>query len=175
MVRLERLKDSNKELYFNMRNDPTVFEWCRQYEPLSWPEHCQWYDSLKDRDDVRMYEITAFGDNGAMLVVGVCGLTSIDHINSRAEFSLYIGSHGRGCSYGKAALKALLRHGFDVLNLNLIWGESFDENPAMKIFKELGMQKEGSRRNFYYRNGGYIDAHLFSITRDEFHSKFGNS
>lgn len=99
---------------------------------------------------------------------GVVGLTDIDYVNSRAEFSCYVDPDLQGRGLGRAALLALFKHGFEDLGLNSIWGESFDGNPALKLFESLGMKKDGIRRNFYYRGGRFIDAHLISITRDEF-------
>ena len=111
-----------------------------------------------------MYEIL---DNSTGFV-GMCGLTDIDLINRRAEFSLYIVPECWKKGYGKAALQTLFSHGFRNLNLNVIWGETFDENPAIELFKNLGMYYEGTRNEFYYRDGSYIDAHLISMSRSQF-------
>lgn len=99
--------------------------------------------------------------------IGVCGLTSIDMEARKAEFSLYIGPEHQGKGYGSEALKLLLYHGFLNLGLNQIWGETFDKNPAAKMFEELGFKKDGTRRQFYMKSGKLIDCHLYSILRDE--------
>ena len=97
----------------------------------------------------------------------MCGLTSIDYINSRAEFSLYIGHSYQRQGFAKDALKALLEVAFNEVNLNGVWGETFEGNHALNLFEKLGMKKEGTRRQFYFKGGKYIDAHLVSITREE--------
>ena len=103
-------------------------------------------------------------------LIGVCGLTSIDWVNRRAEFSLYIGpEHGKK-GYGESALRKLLRIGFDVLNLNCIWGESFHGNPAIEMFKRIGFKYEGDRREFYFRNGSYINASLWSLLKNDYNN-----
>jgi RimJ/RimL family protein N-acetyltransferase len=102
--------------------------------------------------------------------VGVCGLTDIDYLVGKAEFSLYVAPSMQGKGLGKKGLKALFNLGFQVFNLNLIWGETFDKNPAYKMFLDLGMVYDGTRRQFYYKDGKYIDAHLISITKEEFNS-----
>ena len=53
-------------------------------------------------------------------------------------------------------------------NLNVIWGETFEGNHAYDMFLKLGMKHEGTRRQFYFKEGKHIDAHLVSITRQEF-------
>jgi RimJ/RimL family protein N-acetyltransferase len=107
------------------------------------------------------------GDDMDTVPIGVCGLTDIDWVNRRAEFSLYIGREWHGKGLGRKALVALLDKGFDELNLNTIWGESFDNNPAQKMFLKVGMKHTGYREAFYYREGAYVHANLYSIRRDE--------
>lgn len=103
-------------------------------------------------------------------MVGVCGLTSIDKINQKAEFSLYIAPDMQHKGFGRAALALLLHHGFNDFNLNRIWGESFDGNPAQKMFARMGMQKEGTLRESYFRGGKFIDSHIWAITRSQFNA-----
>lgn len=165
-ISLDSLPDDSKslEIIRKWRNDPSIYSWCRQVGLIAWPNHLRWYESLADRRDVKMYSII----NGSDKMVGVCGLTDIDETARRAEFSLYIAPEHQRCGYAKEALKTLFMHAFDDLNLNLIWGETFEGNHALELFQKLGMSVEGVRRDFYYKNGKYIDATLISIKRDEF-------
>lgn len=103
--------------------------------------------------------------------VGVCGLTDIDLVSRRAEFSLYIAPELHGQKLGRHALNLLLATGFDDLGINVIWGESFDGNPAKHLFRKLGMTSEGIRRQFYFKEGRFIDAELFSITAAEWRAR----
>lgn len=152
---------------YKWRNMPEIYKWCRQFEPRDWRAHKAWYDSLPNREDVRMYSIANETD-----YVGVCGLTDIDMINRSAEFSLYIAPDFQGKGCGKAALKTLCAHGFLALGLQHIFGETFDGNPAAAMFEKVGFTKEGTRRSFYYREGRFIDAHLYSILAKEFREKW---
>lgn len=149
------------------RNDPDIYKWCRQYEPLEKWRHENWYTSLADRDDVKMYSVWREG-----VPAGVCGLTSLDLINRRAEFSLYLAGEAQGQGRGVEALKTLCAHGFLALGLHHIFGETFDGNPAAKAFEKVGFVKEGTRRGFYFREGRFIDAHLYSILAEEFRTKW---
>ena len=142
-----------------------VYTWCRQFAPLHWDDHVSWAKKQVDDPKIEMFVLEDEVDN---IAVGVCGLTDIDMVNRRAEFSLYIGPEHWHRGYAAAGLKALFSWGFNSLNLNRIWGESFDGNPAIKLFEKLGMEKEGTRRDFYFRNGRFIDAHLYSISAADF-------
>lgn len=148
------------------RNDPRIFRWCRQNDVISDLHQEEWFTRQAHDPSIRMYLIHA-PHHGNMKAVGVCGLTSLDPWNRRAEFSLYIAPDSQGLGHGKAALAALFTHGFRTLGLNCIWGESFDGNPACRMFEALGMKLEGTRRQFYFRDGKLIDAHLYSILAHE--------
>jgi diamine N-acetyltransferase len=145
------------------RNDRRIWKWCRQNSVISEAQHLAWFNSLPTNSKIRMFSIIA--PNGDF--VGVCGLTDIDHINSRAEFSLYVGPDFQGQGFGKAALKTLVDHAFYDLNLNCVWGETFAGNPAAKMFEAIGFKAEGERRAFYYRDGEYIGATLYSMLKGE--------
>ena len=145
------------------RNTPEVRRWCRQVGLISEIDQHEWFNDQNDDPTIRMFEVHNQGGE----FVGVAGLTSIDWINKRAEFSLYILPSYQLRGLACKALKTLFSHGFKDLNLNLIWGETFDKNPAAKVFKKIGMVKEGTRRDFYFKGGEYISAHLYSIRGSE--------
>jgi RimJ/RimL family protein N-acetyltransferase len=163
MITLDTLNYPITPIIREWRNNYNIWKWCRQNDLISQDSHQKWSESLRDRSDVKMYAI-----KNNITVVGVCGLTDIDRINQRAEFSLYINSDHQGQGYGKSALKTLIAHGFMSQNLNVIWGETFEGNPAYDMFLKLGMKHEGTRRQFYYKEGNFIDAHLVSITKQEY-------
>lgn len=168
-ISLRRINSGlDEQILFHWRNDERVYRWCRQYDVLHADQHKRWIGCQEIDQTVSMYAVESIDEKECFETVGVCGLTSIDYVNSRAEFSLYIAPGHQGQGFGEAALRALLAKAFFTYNLNLVWGEAFNGNPAMKMFERVGFIKEGSRRQFYYRNGKYIDAHLFSITRNEY-------
>lgn len=147
------------------RNDPRIFRWCRQDDLISKASHNKWFMDQGLDSTIRMYGVYEDGHNSWNLV-GVAGLTSIDRIARKAEFSLYIDPDLHQKGLGFRALKTLLSHGFYNLGLNVVWGECLDGNPAIKRFEALGMVKEGTRRDFYFKDGRLWDAHLVSMTFD---------
>lgn len=160
MTKIELVPPSpaDKDLFFSWRNDRRIWRWCRQSGPISYAQHLNYWAATDMAEDRRMFAIVSGK------TVGCAGLTSIDHVNRRAEFSCYIGPEHQRKGFARAALTELFNHGFDDLNLNLIWGETFDGNPALDLFLDLGMEKEGTRHQFYYKEGKYLDAHLISVT-----------
>lgn len=170
------------------RNDKRIRQWCRQYSLIDDRSQHLWEAKITTDPTIKMFGVELVTEsrpehykvsNTVPLVmrveashsyIGVCGLTSINRVNQSAEFSLYIAPWAQGKGYGKEALSLLLEHGFKDHNLNRIWGEVFDGNPARLMFEELGMKHEGTLRQSYFRVGKFIDSHIVGILRGEFHA-----
>lgn len=162
-VTLRSLEPEHNVQAREWRNDIKIWSWCRQNTLISKLEQEKWYQSLLGNASIKMFSIYDAGEN----FVGVCGYTSIDSFNRRAEFSLYIAPKYQKKGNAKAALVTLFSHGFLDLGFNCIWGETFADNPAFDMFMKLGMTLEGLRRQFYFKGGKFIDCHIVSILRDE--------
>lgn len=163
------------------RNLPEVWLWCRQFTLISEGQHQDWLERIDRDPTVKMFGIEAMigpprtNRAGKLIMpyrpIGVCGLTSIDRVNQNAEFSLYISPTYQRRGFARDALYLLLQHGFMDQNLNRIWGETYDGNPAWNLFASMGMTHEGTQREAYYRRGKFIDAHIWAITKGDYLAK----
>jgi len=162
-VVLEPISQENLEIMRNQRNDSEIRRWCRQAGLISEIDQHEWFIRQNDDPKISMFEV----HNSSEEIVGVCGLTDLDMLNRRAEFSLYIIRKYQLQGFSCKALKTLFTHGFRDLNLNVIWGETFEGNPAAGVFEKIGMVHEGTRRDFYFKNGKYLNAHLYSVKAKE--------
>ena len=170
-IRLMPIEEDMLPWLRDYRNDYNIRKWCRQVGLLSDHDQMNWYHKINNDKSINMFSIIRTENEDEGRLVGVCGLTSIDYINRNAEFSCYVGTEFRLSGYCSKALNILFRYGFMELNLHSIWGETFEHNPAMHLFNKMGMTKDGIRRQFYYKEGKYIDAILISITKSEFTSE----
>jgi RimJ/RimL family protein N-acetyltransferase len=150
------------DMHLEWRNRPSIYKWTRQNGILSQEEHERWLERIRTDRSTLM-----FGIKEGTEFIGCAGLTSISNDHGSAEFSLFIAPEHQKNGYGKDALIKLLRYGFKNLRLNSIWGETFEGNSALKLFKDLGMTEDGLLRKRYFKNGEYIDAHLISILIEE--------
>jgi RimJ/RimL family protein N-acetyltransferase len=158
------------------RNNYKIRQFCRQHTLIDIYNQHEWLVEQSDNPKIKMLGVGIFDSKvnpkDPSLVptidVGVCGLTSIDFINRSAEFSLYIAPEQHRKGYGKKALELLLKHGFEDWNLERIWGETYDNNPASKMFEIVGMQKEGTLKHTYFREGKYINSHIYAILKDDY-------
>lgn len=164
-VNLQPLDSTHEEKVREWRNHPEIWKYTRQNDLISDMAQIRWFKKQSEDPSIKMYAIEHSG-----MTVGVCGLTSLDWPNRRAEFSLYIEPKSQKHHLGTFALKTLLDHGFINLGLHQIWGETFQENPAQKLFQKLGFKLDGVRRDFYFKGGKFIDAYLFSLLSSEWNS-----
>lgn len=163
-VELRALDSSCIETIRGWRNDPRIMRWCRQSTPLSDLDQQKWFKRQAEDPTIMMRGI--FAGAGCQLS-GVCGLTSLDWLNCRAEFSCYTNPDKQKLGIGRLALTALFDHAFYDLGLIQVYGETFEGNPALKLFGELGLREDGIRRDFYWKNGNWLNAHLISILAED--------
>jgi len=155
-------------LYPQWFNDPEV---CRDNSHFVFPYRHE--DAIEYIDQVtgsRTDLVLAIVDSSTDKHIGNIALTGIDSIHRSAELSIVVGEKeywGKG--YSKEAARALVDHGFYVLNLNRIQCGTFTDNIAMrKLALSLGMREEGIRRSAVFKNGRYVDVVLYGVLRQEY-------
>lgn len=151
------------------RNNPAIWKWCRQNTLISETAQHEWWEKIHTDPTLLMFGIKASDQ-----FVGVCGLTSIDRINQKAELSLYIAQNFQGRGYELSAMLLLLNHGFNDQNLNKIWVEIFDGNPSHEMYWANGFETEGILKDAYFREGKFIKAHLLAMHRSRFNELYSH-
>ncbi len=128
----------------------------------------KFYDNL-NREDQVVWAICHQEDGH----IGNVSLQSISFINRNAEFAILIGNpkHLRK-SVGLNASLALLRHGFEKLNLERVYCGTAGTNVGMqKLALQMGMIEEGRRRKHLFLNGQWEDMVEYGVLRDDFENK----
>ena len=101
--------------------------------------------------------------------IGNISLDKISFVDRNADYVVMIGNKAhwkRGVAL--MASKAIIRHGFNKLNLNRIWCATADSNLHMKdLALRLGMTQEGRRRSHFYFDGKWEDMVEFGMLKDE--------
>jgi len=105
--------------------------------------------------------------------VGMIGLINIEWENSLAEISMIINQRLHSKGIGSKAFDLLLEKGFSHLNLNNIYGEVYECNPAIKFWtKQLERYNVEDRNQVRlpsrkYFNGEYYDSIYFNFNRED--------
>lgn len=101
--------------------------------------------------------------------IGFCQIAHIDTYNQRCEIGVVIGSKPDwGQGYAREAVLALIRYCFVDLNLNRIGAEIYEFNQrSLNLFKSLGFQHEGTKRQYVFKDEQFKDELVFSLLRED--------
>lgn len=150
-------------------NDPEVRTGLLLYLPLSLDSEEKWFDDMLKRPAEEQPLVIEVLNEGAWEMIGNIGLHNIDYRCRSAEVGIFIGEKAlwnRG--YGTKAMRLLLKHGFETLNLNRIMLDVFEDNHgAIRTYEKSGFTLEGRKRQAVFKNGSYYDILIMSILRSE--------
>ena len=101
-------------------------------------------------------------------LIGMIGLVITDK-HSRGELGYWIGKPYWNRGYATEAAEAVLRYGFETLQLNRICAFHFGRNPASgRVLEKVGMTYEGTRRQHIRKWETFEDLAGYGILREEF-------
>jgi diamine N-acetyltransferase len=168
-VRLRAIDRKDLPLFVTWLNDPEVRENISIYVPLSINQEEEWFNSmLKQSIEEQPLTIEVLqGEEWS--VVGDMSLFKIDFHNRNAEIGIFIGDKQYwGQGYGVDAMRLMLRHGFNNLNLNRIYLRVYETNlRGIRCYEKCGFKLEGRMRQAQFLNGKYIDMLWMAVLIDE--------
>lgn len=141
MLNTERLilrpwEETDAESLYEYAKDPEV-------GPIAgWPAHTSAENSLEIIKNVlsapETYAICLKEDNKAIGSIGLKlnGSTDMTDRDDESELGYWIGKPFWGNGYVPEAVNELLRHGFENLNMNIIWCGYYDGNDKSKRVQE---------------------------------------
>lgn len=174
MVKLEYFtQDDFEQLMHWITNEELLMNWCGstfQY-PLT-QEDLTWY--IKDANDPEQSEVLIYKvvDTQLGQAIGHISLGSIDRKNSSARISrVLIGSKKvRGKGYCQDMIHAILRIGFEELNLHRISLGVYDRNKAaIRCYRRSGFRRDGVLRDKSKVGDTYWSLVEMSVLEHEWH------
>lgn len=158
--------------YRDWFNDPEVCQYNAHHRFPNYDEDMRSYyeSTIKSRENL----ILAICDKSNDLHIGNISLQSIDLLDQSAEFAIVIGDRSCwGKGVGEEAMRLIIIHGFDQLNLHRIYCGTAEDNVGMqKLAQKLGFKEEGRSRDALYKDGKWKDLLRYGLLRDEFtHTK----
>jgi len=102
--------------------------------------------------------------------IGNIALENIDPIDRSAEVAILIGEKSHwGKGVGTEAMRLVIRHGFEELDLHRIYLGTSEDNEAMqKLALALGFKQEGLERDAIFKGGAFRNALCYGLLRNEF-------
>ena len=101
--------------------------------------------------------------------IGQIAYFLVDSKNHFAEIEYCIGSAFQCRGFATEATKAVIRYGFEEMNLHKVQICTKTINvPSKRVIEKCGFTYEGTLRDYFYMDGEYVGRLYFSILRDEY-------
>lgn len=138
-----------------------------------------WVDSTREVADTRNFIASVEkkrADGGTCAysiwqdgrLLGLCGLHDISRVNANGQVGYWLRSDAQGRGVMTQAVESLLTLGFAVLDLERIELRAAEANArSWRIAERLGFSFEGTMRRLIRIRGGFADARLYSLLREE--------
>ncbi len=147
ILSLEEMKENNR------------FVWQGTYE-----EH------LNEIKDINKYILGSIFNKESNKKIGYI-LCTLDNKSKVFELKRIV-IEKKGMGYGKDTIKALLKYVFEGLNMNRFWLDVYtDHVVGIKLYESLGMVYEGTLRQSYKSNRGYVNQMIYSMLPFEYYQK----
>ena len=104
-------------------------------------------------------------------LVGAIGLGVEYRNNGSMQLGYWIGKPYWNQGYCTKAAHAVLKYGFDTLQLNRIFARHFGSNPTSgRVMQKIGMKYEGTMKEAIKKWGRFEDMACYAILRSEYNT-----
>ena len=122
-----------------------------------------------EQEPYRSHAVTLAVSEPASGLVGCVELRDIDSEHAQAELGFWIGKPFWGLGYATEACAALLRFGYESLDLNRVYAHHMARNPASgRVLLKLGMCHEGLLRQRVRKWGRFEDVMVYAALREDY-------
>lgn len=161
---LRAIQPEDAEAIFRMRASGRV----NQFIPRSNMEEKTAAKELVQRTIAAYKEGNAIGWAGVLrdqqTIIGTCGFNSIDFLNKRAEIGGEMAVDYWGKGIALEAVDAILKFGFNELNLHAIEAKVSPNNKgAIHVLEHLGFQKEAHFKDRIFFNDAFMDMAVYTL------------
>lgn len=134
--------------------------------PTSMNDQQNWYKSLSCNSNHQRFIII----NENNIRIGIANLININYKDGNAEHGLLLDKNYQGKGYGYSVVMTIMKYAFHELRLNRLETTIIANNHrSLKLFiDKCRWKKEGVLRNWYFRNGEFIDKIFLGILKEEF-------
>lgn len=144
----------------------------RQFKPLTEYDQERWFKKISKDPNQILFGILV-KKNKNYEFIGYCGLTNIDNRNRRAELSFLVDPKRANVKRTykadfMATLHIICKYGFEKLNLNKIFAETYSLRKFhISILESFGFRFEGRMREHNFKDGKYCDSLIHSLLYSE--------
>ena len=169
LIETERLvirsfKDSDYKKVYEACNDPELAKMTLGIPiPYTKQNAKDWIAKVKD-----VYECAICFKDNLNCVIGCVSLVNLSERAQRGELGYWINQKYWGQGIATEAAKAMIKYGFETLNLNSIIARHFQHNPASgRVMQKCGMKYAGILREHERRFDTFYNVVYYDILKSE--------
>jgi RimJ/RimL family protein N-acetyltransferase len=167
-VRLRPITEADLPDYVTWLSDPEVTEFTAMDGPATLEGEREWFQHITAPDSkTRNWAIEVDGRH-----IGNCALMPHES-GEMAGFGIIIGDKTQWSKgYGTAALREVLRIGFEEMGLQRIHLTALGGNArGIRCYEKCGFRHEGVRRRHHLKRGSWCDVVCMGILREEWEAE----
>lgn len=169
-VRYTPLQMENIYTHFRWNNDPELNRLDSEipYEEETFGEFKKRFEKLCYNPSAFHFDFEIHTQDGDL--IGVAYVARISEHNQHGLIGITIGDRDYwGKGYGRESMRLILRFCFQELDLHRVSAETFEYNTAWRDLVEgMGFVKEGTAREYLYREGRFWDKMNYSLLDSEY-------
>lgn len=168
-LRLRALRDEDAAALLVLHGDADVM---RYWSTSPWADIARAHAHLqRARRDMESGDVLpwAIANRASDDLIGTLTLFRIDRDHRRAEIGYALGSAHWGRGLASEALRQVLHHAFDTLDLGRIEADTDPRNaPSRRMLERLGFVQEGTLRRRWLVNDEWCDTAFYGLLREDF-------
>lgn len=167
-IMLRALEPSDLDFLYKMENDESVWEISNTSTPYSRYILKQYLDNshqdIYEAKQLRLV-ITMIEDGRS---IGFVDLFDFEPKHQRVGLGIVIFDKAdRGKSYAFQALEMICSYTFTHLNMHQLYANITGDNVrSLELFKKMGFEQTGIKKDWIFSEGKFKDEHLFQLTKD---------
>lgn len=161
-IYLRALEASDLDFLYKLENDESVWEVSETQTPYSKYILKQYLEnSHKDIYEVKQLRLAISGLDEELL--GFIDLYDFNPRSNRAGVGIIVlASQNRNKGVGTEALQLLIEYAYSSLNLHQLYANISEDNlHSIKLFKNLGFEKSGVKKDWNFVSGKYKNEVLY--------------
>ncbi|HEA22433.1 hypothetical protein LCGC14_1120280 [marine sediment metagenome] len=166
-IRLRALEPDDIKFLYELENNEAIWEISGTVTPYSRYILKQYLENAH-RDIYEVKQLRLCICDKEDTVIGLIDLFDFDPKNHRAGLGLVILENGnRNKGVGAEAIRLLTEYGFSTLQLRQLYANVVSGNDAsLHLFKKLGFEEIGIKKDWIFSNGVYKDEIMFQKIKD---------
>lgn len=176
-IRFRGMERSDLPRFVDWVNDSDVRRGISSFLPMSMAREERWFEDMLKKPIEEHPFAMEIRDGEKWVLAGSVGLMHIDWISRKAEIGIMIGEKrywNKG--YGTEAMRLILQHGFETLNLHRLYLRVFSDNlGAIRAYEKAGFVHEARMREAHFADGEYKDDLMMSLLRPEWDAAKGKA